>query len=86
MKWHLLFQGLVIPILLYFFIFKLRWGMVGVWCSKLIIDISMTICIASVVFTADWYQIATDSAKRQQKDLLSPKNKQKNPKIYIEQV
>lgn len=65
MKWHMIFQGLVAPIVLYIFTFKLKWGMFGIWCSKIIIDISIAICVACVVYLADWYQIALESAKRQ---------------------
>ena len=61
---HIVFQGFFNFIVYWFFLIKLDLGMMGVWISKSVVDIFITIGYSLVLQASDWERISNDSLQR----------------------
>lgn len=68
MKWNILFQCFLMPMLIYYFIIVKKMGLEGTWYAKLICDFLNTSFFVITLATANWYKIAYDFMKNRTND------------------
>jgi len=66
--WNVFFQAIVMPTTLYILVFKLKWGMSGIWLSKVFAESGLLVSYAFKITMADWYKISYDFMKKRVRD------------------
>ena len=54
--------------LMYFFAFYLKLGLVGLWYSKLVLEIYIFLAYSYIIHQADWQEKIDESIQRQNQD------------------
>lgn len=66
--WNFVFQAIVMPIALYYFLFKVKYGMKGIWIAKIITEICLVVTYAYTIMSSNWYEIAYHFMRKRVRD------------------
>lgn len=66
--WNFIFQGVLMPILLYNFLYVNKFGMTGIWMVKLITESGLFISYSLTLIFSDWHRIAYEFMRKRVRD------------------
>lgn len=62
--WNVLFQCILMPSLIYYFVYVKKMGLYGIWTAKVIADAGNTVMYALTLLLANWHKIAYGYMKK----------------------